>query len=83
MNRDLRYPALPLSDGEETKTTLHLFSQIVGKIRLTLNPKWNHWWHVPLYVSARGLTTGPIPVEERELELEFDFPAQHLSMRDK
>jgi len=76
-----QYPTLPLKEWEETKTTLHLFAQIVGKVRLTLNPGWNHWWHVPLYVSARGLTTGSIPIDDRELELEFDFPANQLAIR--
>jgi hypothetical protein len=68
-----KYPSLPFEDWKETKTTLHLFSQIVGKIRLTLTPKVNHWWHVPLYVSARGLTTRPIPYDHGIFEMELDF----------
>jgi len=50
-------PALPLEEWEYTKMTLHLWAQIVGKVRLALTPRRNHWWNVPLYVSVRGLTT--------------------------
>lgn len=66
-------PALPLADWQASKMTLHLYLQIVGKIRLTLHPKLNHWWHVTLYVSARGLTTGAIPLPKGHIELAFDF----------
>ena len=52
------WPALPLSEWEGTKTSLHLYCQIVGKIRLALTPRLNHWWNVTLYVSSRGITTG-------------------------
>ena len=58
---DSIFPPLPIEEWEETKHTLHLFFQIVGKIRLTLFPKMNHWWHVTLYLSPRGMTTRPIP----------------------
>jgi hypothetical protein len=75
------FPSLPLEDWKETKVTLHLFAQIVGKIRLTLTPKINHWWHVPLYVSARGLTTRPIPYGQGIFELELDFIDHDLVMR--
>lgn len=71
--RDVQYPPLPIEEWENTKNTLHLFFQIVGKIRLALFPKMNHWWHVPYYVSVRGLTTGPIPYEDLIFEIEFDF----------
>ncbi|MHC1757763.1 MAG: DUF5996 family protein [Methanosarcina sp.] len=71
--RDVQFPALPLEEWEDTKNTLHLFLQIVGKVRLALHPKMNHWWHVPFYVSVRGLTTGPIPYEDMIFEMEFDF----------
>lgn len=67
------YPLLPLKDWEPTKITLHLFAQIVGKIRMELMPKQNHWWHVPLYVSTNGLTTDSIPLDGRLFEIEFDF----------
>jgi hypothetical protein len=65
-------PELPLKAWKESKTTLHLYAQIVGKIRLALSPKQNHWWHVPLYVSARGLTM---------IEIEFDFIDHRLLLR--
>ncbi len=71
--RDIQYPPLPIEEWEDTKNTLHLFLQIVGKIRLALFPKMNHWWHVPFYVSVRGLTTGPIPYEDMIFEMEFNF----------
>jgi len=67
------FPPLPIEEWEETKNTLHLFFQIVGKIRLTLFPKMNHWWHVTLYLSPRGMTTRPIPYKDMIFEIEFDF----------
>lgn len=67
------WPALPLSEWADTYATLHMWSQIVGKVRLALSPRVNHWWEVPLYVSARGLTTSPIPYENGIFEVEFDF----------
>ena len=67
------FPPLPLSEWRATKNTLHLYLQIVGKIRLTLFPRLNHWWHVPFYVSTRGLTTRPIPFAAGNFEIEFDF----------
>lgn len=54
-------PELPLAAWEDSKRTLHLYAQIIGKIRMALHPKLNHWWHVPLYVSPRGLTAQAIP----------------------
>lgn len=73
-------PPLPLAAWEDTKRTLHLYLQIVGKVRLTLHPRLNHWWHVTLYLSPRGLTTGAIPVEGELLELEFDFTDHRLTI---
>jgi hypothetical protein len=67
------WPALPLDSWKDTCATLHMWTQIVGKIRLALTPLVNHWWNVPLYVSARGLTTSRIPYGERAFELWFDF----------
>lgn len=67
------FPPLPIEEWEDTKNTLHLFLQIVGKIRLRTFPKKNHWWHVPFYVSTRGLTTGPIPYGTILFEMDFDF----------
>src|SRR4029453_12487040 len=71
--KDRRWPALPLEAWEPTRATLHMWTQIVGKIRLALSPYVNHWWQVPLYVSARGLTTSAIPCRGRIFEVEFDF----------
>lgn len=67
------WPALDWSAWRETAIGLQLRTQIVGKVRLALTPWLNHSWHVPLYVSARGLTTSAIPVGERILEIDFDF----------
>ena len=55
------WPALPLEAWQDTYATLHMWTQIVGKVRLALSPVVNHWWEVPLYVNARGLTTSAIP----------------------
>jgi len=75
------WPALPLEQWEDTFATLHMWSQIVGKTRLALAPMTNHWWNVTLYVSARGLTTGPMPCGERTFEIEFDFLDHVLALR--
>ncbi len=72
------WPALPLESWQDTCATLHMWTQIVGKIRLRLTPLVNHWWNVPLYVSARGLTTSRIPYGDRAFELRFDFVAHQL-----
>lgn len=66
-------PALPLEDWEDTKTTLHLYLQVLGKIRMALMPVRNHWWHVPLYVSARGITTELVPYGDGGFDIELDF----------
>ncbi len=73
-----RWPALPYGAWKDTAATLHLWTQIAGKIRLAKTPWLNHSWHVTLYVSARGLTTGPIPDGARTFEIEFDFIAHVL-----
>ena len=75
------WPSLTLAEWEPTYATLHRWVQIVGKTRLALAPMQNHWWHVPLYVSARGLTTSPIPYDGKEFEVEFDFIDHLLAMR--
>lgn len=67
------WPELPYSAWSETCATLHLWTQVVGKIRLAQTPWLNHSWHVPLYISARGLTTSPIPYGTRAFEIQFDF----------
>jgi hypothetical protein len=64
---------LPLASWQDTYTTLHLWTQIVGKVRLALSPHMNHWWEVPLYVNACGLTTSPIPFERGIFQVQFDF----------
>lgn len=67
------WPLLSLDDWQETCITLHLWTQIVGKIRLVQTPWINHSWHVPLYVTARGLTTGTIPHDDQIFQIDFDF----------
>src|SRR3712207_3145701 len=67
------WPSLPLDQWQDTYTTLHLWTQIVGKIRLTQTPWINHSWHVTLYVTARGLTTSPMPYGDRTFQIDFDF----------
>ena len=67
------WPALPFAEWRDTAITLHMWTQIVGKIRLTLSPWTNHSWHVTLYVTARGLTTSPIPHGLATFEIRFDF----------
>jgi len=74
-------PSLPLEEWADTYATLHMWTQIVGKTRLALAPRENHWWHVTLYVTARGLTTSPIPHGTRAFEVEFDFVRQALGIR--
>jgi hypothetical protein len=72
------WPALPLDSWKDTYATLHMWTQMVGKVRLALTPVVNHWWNVPLYVSARGLTTSRIPYGKRAFELWFDFIQHQL-----
>jgi Family of unknown function (DUF5996) len=66
-------PELPYDSWQDTLVTLHMWTQIVGKIRMGLSPLVNHWWNVPLYVNARGLTTSAMPYGSRTLEICFDF----------
>jgi Family of unknown function (DUF5996) len=68
-----RWPALPLSEWKDTYATLHMWTQIVGKVRLALCPNTNHWWGTALYVTARGLTTSAMPYEKGIFEVHFDF----------
>jgi hypothetical protein len=75
------WPDLPYSIWRDTGATLQLWTQIVGKVRLALTPWVNHSWQVPLYVSARGLNTSPIPIGTEILELEFDFISHRLVAR--
>lgn len=76
------WPGLTHDDWADTAATLHLWTQIVGKIRLAQAPWTNHSWHVPLYVTARGLTTSPIPYGERVFEIQFDFVHHQLVIID-
>jgi hypothetical protein len=80
MRRHDSWPALPLNEWKDTYGTLHMWTQIVGKIRMTLSPPLNHWWHVALYLNSRGLTTGPIPYSRGIFEIEFDFQRHELSI---
>ena len=75
------WPDLTLSDWQDTRDTLHMWTQVVGKVRLALEPMINHWWQVTLYVSARGLTTSIMPAGDRGLEIEFDFVDHVLDLR--
>ena len=75
------WPPLPYDSWKDTYATLHMWTQIVGKVRLTLTPRLNHWWNVPLYVSARGLTTSAIHYAERTFELRFDFLNHELVLQ--
>lgn len=74
------WPSLPVAAWQDTYATLHLWTQIIGKIRLALAPKLNHWWHSTLYVTPRGLTTFSIPYGTRTFEISFDFLAHHLKI---
>lgn len=67
------WPALPLAEWKDTCDTLHMWCQVVGKVRLELSPHINQWWEVPLYVTARGLSTSPIPFDRGIFEVHFDF----------
>ncbi len=75
------WPSLPLEQWKDTCTTLHMWTQIVGKIRAEFTPLINHWWNVPLYVNARGLTTSLVPYGDRPFELSFDFLAHELVLQ--
>ncbi len=75
------WPELTLSAWEDTRDTLHLWTQVVGKVRLALEPMANNWWQVPLYVSARGLTTSLMHTDGRGLAIDFDFVDHVLVLR--
>jgi Family of unknown function (DUF5996) len=78
--RSEAWPTLPLEAWRDTYATLHMWTQIVGKIRLAQSPWMNHSWHVTLYVTARGLTTSPIPYGDRTFQIDFDFVDHQLSV---
>jgi hypothetical protein len=75
------WPALPLNAWRNTCETLHMWTQIVGKVRLAQCAPVNHWWQVPFYVNARGLTTSAIPFDRGIFEVQFDFLDHNLSIR--
>jgi hypothetical protein len=77
---DTTWPSLPLAEWQDTYETLHMWTQIVGKIRLTLAPKINHWWHSTLYVTPRGLTTSSIAYGTRTFEISFNFLEHQLQI---
>ena len=68
-----QWPELPLDSWKDTYATLHMWTQIVGKVRLARCPRLNHWWEVPFYVNSLGLTTSPIPNDGGSFEIQFDF----------
>jgi hypothetical protein len=74
------WPPLPYENWRDTRDTLHLYLQIVGKVKLALAPFLNQWWQVAYVLTARGLTTGRIPYRDRTFEVDFDFIAHHLSI---
>jgi hypothetical protein len=78
---DPAWPDLPLQAWQDTYATLHMWTQIVGKIRLALTPWVNHSWHVVLYLTASGLTTSPIPYQGRTFQIDFDFIDHRLVIR--
>jgi len=75
------WPALRVQEWQDTRDTVHLWTQIVGKVKLAATPKVNHWWNVPLYVDARGLTTSLMPWQSRGFEVSFDFVDHALDIR--
>jgi len=80
-DRAERWPALPYEAWKGTCQTLHMWTQIVGKVRMALSPFLNHWWHVTLYVTPRGLTTSAIPYHGGTFDVTFDFIEHNLCMR--
>jgi len=75
------WPALAYADWQDTCNTLHLWTQVVGKVKLALTPLTNHWWGITLHVTARGLTTGAMACRGRTLQVDFDFCAHELILR--
>jgi hypothetical protein len=74
------WPSLPFAEWGETCATLHMWTQVVGKVRLAQAPHVNHWWQVPLYLSARGLTTSAVPYGPKTFQIDFDFISHKLSI---
>ncbi|MEO1050975.1 MAG: DUF5996 family protein [Bacteroidota bacterium] len=80
ISKNDQFPPLPLEAWEDSKITLHLWLQIIGKIKLDLMPKRNHWWNITFHVSSKGLTSGPIPHEKGSFHFEFDFLSHRLEV---
>ncbi len=78
INSTADWPALPLADWIDTRDTLQLWLQIVGKVRLRLTPPINHSWHSTFYLTARGLTTSPVPHGTRSFHIDLDFVDHQL-----
>lgn len=77
-----KWPSLEWAQWKETAETLHMYTQIVGKTRLALTRTQNHWWNVPLYVTARGLSTSAVPIGRGQvMDIEFDFVSHQLVCR--
>ncbi len=76
----MQLPALPLNEWDKTKMTLHLYIQIVGKIRLKSMPRKNHWWNITLHVTPKGITTGLMPYEKGCFEIQFNFIRHRLEI---
>ncbi len=74
------WPELPLAAWQKTYDTLHLWTQVIGKIRIARTPLINHWWNSALYLNGRGLTTSPIPYDDRAFEIAFDFVDHRLTI---
>src|SRR5437899_5980665 len=77
---DAVWPALPADGAVDTRNTVHMWTQIVGKVRMANTPVVNHWWNVTLYVTSTGLTTSPIPHGDRTFQIDFDFQDQRLKI---
>jgi hypothetical protein len=75
------WPRMEVAEWQDTRDTLHLWTQVVGKVRLALAPPVNHWWHIPLYVNSVGLTTSLMPSAGRGVEITFDFLQHALHIR--
>jgi hypothetical protein len=80
MKESQGWPALPLAEWKDTYATLHMWTQVVGKIRLALSPPINHFWGIAFYVTARGLTTSPMPYSKGTVEINFDFISHTLEI---
>ncbi|HEV2654692.1 MAG TPA: DUF5996 family protein [Ktedonobacteraceae bacterium] len=78
--REHLWPALPLEEWQETYRTVHMWMQIVGKVKLQLHPYINHWWHVAFSITSRGMTTGPIPYNRNTFEIDIDFINHQLTL---